>query len=114
MESLTLLRKHLTMIGVLNVFKKSRLQAFNAKNSMICTLAGCNAVLYAKLLYEPNTFEEYINLIYNCSSAAVFTLIFIVIIWKTFELYNFINKLEKTVQKRKCDHHNDQMCSSND
>lgn len=91
------------MIGILNNFGKSRFRAYNTKNAMICALAACNAVLYAKLLYESNTFEEYVNLIYNCSSAAVFTFIFIVIIWKTLELYDFINKLEKTVQKRKCD-----------
>lgn len=104
MESFTLLRKHLAMIGILNIFAKSprnRLRAFNTKNTMIFTLAGCSAIFYAKLLYEPNTFEEYTDLIYNGSSATVFTMIFIAIIWKTSELYSFIDKLENTVENRK-------------
>lgn len=104
MESITLLQKHLTLIGIRNIFEKSpqyRLQSYNIKNTMICVLAACNAILYAELLYEPNTFEELINLIYNGSSATVFTLVFTVTIWKTLELYNFINKLESTVKKRK-------------
>lgn len=105
MECITLLRKHLTVIGIQNIFEKSpqcRLRAYNSKNTMICILAGCNAILYARLLYEPNTFEELTNVIYNCSSATVFTLIFLVIIWKTLDLYAFIDKLERTVKNRKC------------
>lgn len=105
MESFTLLRKHLAMSGILNIFEKSpqnRLRAFNTKNTMIFVLAGCNAILYAELLYEPNTFEEYTDLIYNGSSATVFTMIFITIIWKTSKLYSFIGKLENTVKNREC------------
>lgn len=106
MESLSLLRKYLSVLGILNISEKSsphRLQSYNAKNTIICSLAGCNAVLYARLLYEPNTFEQYINVIYNCSSASVFTLIFIVMVWNTLELFKFIEKLQETAANRKCD-----------
>lgn len=98
MESFTLLRKHLEITGIVSQMPDQELP-FNTKNVIVIILAGSNAILYTKLLNKTSTFQEYTDLIYNTVSACNFTIIFLSIVWKTSDLFTFINKLENIVEE---------------
>lgn len=99
MESFTLLRKHLEIIGIVSQMPDQNLLPFNTKNVIVIILAGSNAILYTKLLNKTSTFQEYTDLIYNTVSACNFTIIFLSIVWKTSDLFTFVNKLENMVEE---------------
>lgn len=100
MESFTLLRKHLAITGIISQTQHQK-WPFNGKNSIVVILAGTNAILYAKILNKTSTFQEYTDLIYNIVSACNFTIIFLSIVGKTSDLFEFINKLDDTVKDSK-------------
>lgn len=74
---------------------------FNVKNTIVIILAGSNAIAYVKQLNKTTTFQEYTNLIYNTVSACNFTIIFLNIVWKTPDLFKFIDNLDNTVKDSK-------------
>lgn len=101
MEFFALLRKHIVMCGI-EISKDSKpphKYPFNVKNSTIFILISLYTTLCAIALNEINNFDEFTNLLFMTSSFIICGIDYVIIIWKTCELFEFIDSLEDIVSK---------------
>lgn len=98
MESFALLQEHLAMCGIEITEKSSENQPFNAKNLTVCFVLCVDVGLNVMLLNEANTFDEYTNILLIAGSVSTCGIFYVIIIWKTVKLFEFINALADTVK----------------
>lgn len=93
MECFTLFRKHLAMSGI--NLKQS------PKNSIVLVSVSLYLIAIVKLLDEAKTFDEYTNIIYRLFFVYLLFLFYLIVTWKTPQLYRFVNSLEYRINKSK-------------
>lgn len=98
MQSFELLRKHFAMCGVENSPKN---QPFNVKNVSIFILVYVNVSLIGILLNEVDTFHEITDILLRSVSDGTCGIVYLIIVWKTSNISEFMNNLESTVNASK-------------
>lgn len=103
MENFLLYQKHLAMSGIIaqKLSQNSRRFNFNLKNSTVIAVASLGAILTIKLLDEVQTFEEYTDTIHIIIFMIGIIIFYTYIVWKTPELFAFVNRLEDSIKKSK-------------
>lgn len=89
-----LIEKYLAILGM-----KSYQTVFNKQNLMIiCMLAtaSISSILY---LFEELNFEEYIISVYVTSTVIINTVEFVIMIWRTTKIFEFMKSLRENIQK---------------
>lgn len=102
METFTLLRRHLAMCGITMSPQSSKNHPFNAKNVTICVLISVTVTLIVVLLNEPNTFDECTEILMRSVTIGTAGVIYVIIVWKTSKLCEFVNYLEAMVNASEC------------
>lgn len=102
MESFELLRNHLGMGGIIIARKSPRNHPFNAKNSTIFLLLCLNSILIAIASNQATTYDEYIDILFQSVSIGACAIPYVIIVWKTPILFEFINSLAAIVGEREC------------
>lgn len=97
MESFELIRKHLAMCGIEISQKSPKNHAFNAKNVTVFILVSVSVSLIALTLNEADTFDECTDILYRSVSIGTSTILYVIIVWKTAKLFEFINALANIV-----------------
>lgn len=98
MEIFELLRNHFAMCGIEISQKPPINQPFNAKNSTIFTLVCVTISLtIVFLLNEVNTFGESAELLFRIVSFCTCAILYVIIVWRTSKLLEFIDNLADTV-----------------
>lgn len=98
MESLIFFRKHLAMNGI--ILQQSS-KKFHLKNLTVIILCFLYGISLAKLLDEVNNFDEYVDIVNRMITTYLFNLYYMHIVWKTPQLYGFIDNLENCIRKSK-------------
>lgn len=99
MESFTIFRKYLAMIGIVPEQSPKNLLL---KNSTIIILGILYGVSLGKLLNEANTFEEYADFFNRMIVTYLFCVSYtIMVVWKSTELFRLVNNLESSITKSK-------------
>lgn len=91
MESFALIRMNLAMGGIELSEKLPKTHPINAKNSTIFILICLTVSSIVGLLNESNTFDERTNILFQSVTFTVCAMIFLIIVWKTSNLSQFIN-----------------------
>lgn len=97
METFTLLRRHLAMCGISMSQQSSRNHPFNVKNMTICLTISVAVTFIVVLLNEPNTFDECTDILLRSAMIATAGVIYVIIVWKTSKLCEFLINLEAIV-----------------
>lgn len=97
MESFELLRTHLGMGGIMISQKSSKTHPFNVKNSTIFLLLCVTAILIAIASNQADSYDEYIDILFQSVSIGACAIPYVIIVWKTPILFEFINCLADTV-----------------
>lgn len=97
MQSFELLQKHFALCGIEITQKSTKTHPFNAKNLTIFILLYVNVGLIGILLNEVNTFDEITDILLRSVSDGTCGIIYLIIIWKTSKLFEFISSLVDTV-----------------
>lgn len=72
----------------------------SAKKLIFSFLSACNVPsVVLHIFYDDNTFREYIDSAYTCSGMSLTGMVFGYFIWKTQNIFEFINDFEKSVQQ---------------
>lgn len=98
MEIFALLRKHLTMCCIASPPKK---HSFNARNSAIITWVYLYVILSTAAIKEIDTFQERTDILFRISSFCTCGFNYLIIVWKTSELLEFINGLDDIIRASK-------------
>lgn len=101
MESFTLFRAHLAMSGIDLQQTSQNSHSFNLKNLTVLTSVSAYLLSIVKLLDDIKTFEEYAAIVYRVIFSQLFLIFYIHIVWKTPELFGFLNCLEQIIEKSK-------------
>lgn len=97
MKCFELLQKHFATCGI-DVSQKSReTHSFNVKNLNIFILLWVNIGLNAGLLNKANTFDEITDILLRCVEDVTSGICYLLIVWKTVQLFEFINDLTDAV-----------------
>lgn len=91
MESFALIRMNLAMGGIELSEKSPKTHPINAKNSTIFILICLTVWSIVALLDESNTFDERTNILFQSVTFTVCAMNFLIIVWKTSNLSQFIN-----------------------
>lgn len=103
-ESFTLFRKHLGMCGIILQPPSSRNSYtfhFNSKNLTVIILTIFGGIATNKLIDDAKSFDEYTDILYRTIFMYIITVIYTYIIWKTPELFVFVNSLEDNINRSK-------------
>lgn len=95
------IRNHLAIIGI-HSNQCDQKFSLNAKNCMIFLLFLFNIDTNAMyILKEAARFQEYVFTAFTVVTLCVIAMAFVICIWKTPEIFIFIDNLEKTIDNRK-------------
>lgn len=95
-----LIRRHLAKCGIAISQKPSKIHPFNAKNSTIVILICTTFSLTALSFTETNAFDESVNILIESGAICVCGAIYMIIIWKTSQLFELIHNLADTADER--------------
>lgn len=98
MESFALLRKHLAMGGIAISQKSSKNHPLNVRNSTVFILLCTTSTSVALSLNDAKAFEECIDILFRSVSIGTGAIFYGIVVWKTSELFEFINSLADTVR----------------
>lgn len=102
MKSIGIIRKRFRIIGIDDYDQSSRLYPFNGKSLMVLLMYAIDLIINGIFLLDgAESFQEYVNSMFTCSTLIVSVMGFEVVIWKMAKLFEFLKKLEKTIEKRK-------------
>lgn len=96
MNIFVLLRTQLEMCGI-KIARKS--WPFNMKNATVSFLLYLYVILNALTLNETSTFDEWIEILFRSVSIGICGIVHVIIVWKTSELFQFIDNLTNSVDK---------------
>lgn len=96
MELFVLLRKHFAMIGITPSINN---HPFNAKNLSIFVLLCVTVTLMAASIKEVTTYDERTDILFRSVSIGVCCMVYVIIIWKTSILLEFIERLDDTIKE---------------
>lgn len=97
MEIFQLLRMHLEMCGIEVLKKSPKKYHFNAKNMTVFLLVWVIVSFILILLRETSAFDEITDILYRSVSIGAANILYIIIVWKTSKLCEFIDKSAHTV-----------------
>lgn len=97
MAVFALLRKHLAMSGIKISQQSPKTRPLNVKNSTICILICVTVTLMTISLNEANTFDESTDILFQSVSIGTCGIFYVIIVWKTSELFEIINGLADIV-----------------
>lgn len=93
MELFILLRKHFAMSGI------SDREPLNAKNLTLFVLLCVTVTLMAASIEEAETYDECADILFQSISIGVCCIVYVIIIWKTSILFEFIERLDDTIKE---------------
>lgn len=86
MEVIESIQKQFEIIGIGNYDQTSRLYPFNGKNSMVLLMFLMDLIINGGFfLHGAESFDEYVNSVFTCSTIIVAGTAFAIIIWKMFD-----------------------------
>lgn len=99
MEFFVLLRKHLAMCGIKISQQSSKNRLFNVKNLLCSVLNSLNVVLVLVTLNgASNSFDDSTNMIFQSFGTGTCAACYLIIVWKSSKLFDFINSLADMVE----------------
>lgn len=101
MECFKLFREHLAAVGIIEPKSSLSARRFHFKNSTITLISFLSGVQMSKTLEDAHTLEEYAEIVYRMVYMYMATVLYANIVWKTPELFRFVNSLEDSITKRK-------------
>lgn len=96
METFELLRKHFAMSGITLSNGK---YPFNAKNSIIFVSLCITVSLSAISMKDAKTDDERTDILFQSVSIGICCIVYVIIIWKTTILFDFIDGLDDTINE---------------
>lgn len=100
MEIFAILRNQLAMCGIAIAQKLPKSNPFNMRNSTVSFMLYLYVSLNALSLNGTSTFDEWIYILFRSVSIATCGFVYVIIVWKTSNLFEFINNLNGTVNER--------------
>lgn len=98
MEIFELLRKHFALCGVSYPQKPPNKHPLNVKNSSVLVILYIFVALIAISLNEAESFDELTDTVFRSVSISVCGIFYVIIVWKTSKLFEFIDNLDETVK----------------
>lgn len=98
MEFFALLQMHLATCGIKTSQKP---HPFNVKNFTIIIAMCVSVIVTALSLNEANTFDECTDTMFRVSSIGTCGILYVIIVWKTSKLSEFIDSLSDTIELSK-------------
>lgn len=99
MEFFELLRKHFVMCGIEISKKSTKNHPFNEKNLKIFMLVCLHVILFAVMLIESDSFGDSTYMVFQTFSTGSCGICYIIIVWTTSNLFEFINNVADTVNE---------------
>lgn len=94
------IKKSLVFCGVESP-QSEKNNRFNLRNLMILVFFSASTTIMSLfMICEDGTMAEYSSAIYGCLSSTMTTIILLIFVWKTKELYKLINNFETTIEER--------------
>lgn len=94
------IKKSLVFCGVESP-QSEKINRFNLRNLMILIFFSASTTIMSLfIIREDGTMAEYSSATYGCLSSTMTTIILLVFVWKTMDLYKLINNFEKTIEER--------------
>lgn len=88
-----------SLVGINRYNSVKTYPRLSARNLIFLFLSAYNAIsVMIHIIYDDNSFEDYIDSAYKCSGMCLASVIFSIFIYETQRLHEFINKLERTAQ----------------
>lgn len=97
MPCFELLRLHFAMCGIKVLRGSSKKHPFNVKNLTIFLLICANVTLIGVLLNEATSFDDIVDISFRGGSDATCGIVYVIIVWKTSALFEFVDNLADTV-----------------
>lgn len=102
MEIFAILRNQLTICGIAIAQKLPSNNPFNLRNSTVSLSLYLYISLIVLSLDVSSTFDEWIYILFRSVSMGTCGFAYLIIVWKTAELFEFINNVSETVDEREC------------
>lgn len=96
MELFPLLRMHFAMSGIT---PSNNNHSFNVKNSTIFLSLCITVSLIAISMKDAKTNDERTDILFQSVSIGLFCIVYVIVIWKTPILLDFINNLDDTIKE---------------
>lgn len=96
MELNALLRKHFAMSGITSSLNNHPL---NASNLTIFLLLCITVASMAASIREAKTYDESTAILFQSVSIGVCCIVYVIIVWKTSILFEFIDRLDDTIKE---------------
>lgn len=99
MEIFKSCRQYLMNVGI-NTHQSTRKHPFNARNVLALTVSAlCVTSNIIFLLYDTETFEEYISTLYSLSTAMICKITFMIAMWKMKKLFEIFDGFQCVIGK---------------
>lgn len=94
------IKKSLVFCGVKSP-QSEKSNRFNLRNlTILIIFSASTTIMSLFIILEDGTMAEYSSAIYGCLSSTMTTIILLIFVWKTKDLYKLISSFEKTIEER--------------
>lgn len=91
------------MIGITNHDHASRTYPFNEKNAIVLLMFLMDLIINGGFfLLDADSFEEYVNSVFTCSTIIVVAAAFAIIIWKMTKIFIFFTNIGTVINNSEC------------
>lgn len=97
------IRQQFGIIGIGDYNPSNRMYPFNERNLLVLLLFFLNLIINGVYFCNgADSFDEYVNSVFTCSTIIVAATAFGIIIWKMKQIFKFFKNLKKIIKKREC------------
>lgn len=98
MKAFKSIKYYFAIVGI----APSKQHKFNVNIPMVFVMYSLNLIINGVYLFrQANDFQEIVNLIYVCSTHLVGLMTFIAVIWRTEDMFVFLDSLKKAISNSK-------------